>query len=168
MGDYLWVGVRVGLAAASLFSNFITPHPRCSGTVRRIVWPSRQTATGTAASAPGWGTVHTDCGVISFTLRRTISMHCAFWPSAVTDTLLQGMFRAEGKRKNDLDYAALYSLTALLSLLKDPDFHDDDPDPNLCMVSTSCSQWSPWRNCKSTRSACKSRSDSNTTWQLLS
>ena len=31
--------------------------------------------------------------------------------------------------------AALYSLTALLSLLMDPDFHDDDPDPNLCMAS---------------------------------
>ena len=45
------------------------------------------------------------------------------------------MFRAEGKRKKDLAYAALYSLTALLSLLMDPDFHDDDPDPNLCMAS---------------------------------
>ena len=30
------------------------------------------------------------------------------------------MFRAEGKRKKDLAYAALYGLSALLSLLMDP------------------------------------------------
>ena len=43
--------------------------------------------------------------------------------------------RAEGKRKKDLAYAALYALCALLSLLLDPDFHDaDDPDAGQCMA----------------------------------
>ena len=41
-------------------------------------------------------------------------------------------FRAEGKRKKDLAYAAL---CAILSLLRDPDFHDDaDADPGQCMA----------------------------------
>ena len=43
------------------------------------------------------------------------------------------MFRAEGKRKKDLAYAALYGLSALLSLLMDPEFHEDEEDASHCM-----------------------------------
>lgn len=44
------------------------------------------------------------------------------------------MFTAEGKKKKDLAYATLYSLVALLSLLMDPDFHEDDANSGQCMV----------------------------------
>ena len=44
------------------------------------------------------------------------------------------MFRAEGKRKKDIAYAWLYSLTALLSLLMDPEFHEDEGADDRCMV----------------------------------
>ncbi len=44
------------------------------------------------------------------------------------------MFRAEGKRKKDLAYAALYALAALLSLLMDPEFHEDDENAGHCMA----------------------------------
>lgn len=42
-------------------------------------------------------------------------------------------FRAEGKRKKDLGYAALYGLVALLSLLKDPDWEAEEAAED-CMV----------------------------------
>ena len=44
------------------------------------------------------------------------------------------MFRAEGKRKKDLAYATLYALSALLSLLMDPEFHEADEDAGHCMA----------------------------------
>ncbi len=44
------------------------------------------------------------------------------------------MFRAEGKQKKDLAYAALYGLVGLLSLLMDPDFHEDEQEAGHCMA----------------------------------
>jgi hypothetical protein len=46
------------------------------------------------------------------------------------------MFRADGKQKKDLAYAALYSLAAILSLLMDPEFHEDESEEGagLCMA----------------------------------
>lgn len=35
-------------------------------------------------------------------------------------------FTADGKKKKDLAYAAIYGLVALLSVIMDPDFHDDE------------------------------------------
>lgn len=43
------------------------------------------------------------------------------------------MFRADGRKKKDLAYAALYSLVGLLSLLMDPDFHEEDEEDGACM-----------------------------------
>jgi hypothetical protein len=43
-------------------------------------------------------------------------------------------FTAEGKKKKDLAYAALYGLTALLSLLMDPDFHEENESASHCMA----------------------------------
>lgn len=46
------------------------------------------------------------------------------------------MFRADGKQKKDLAYAFLYSLAGLLSLLMDPEFHEeDDEESGLCMAA---------------------------------
>ncbi len=44
------------------------------------------------------------------------------------------MFRAEGKQKKDLAYAALYGLVALLSLLMDPEFHEQEESGEHCMA----------------------------------
>jgi len=43
-------------------------------------------------------------------------------------------FTAEGKKKKYLAYAALYGLTALLSLLMDPDFHEENETASHCMA----------------------------------
>lgn len=43
-------------------------------------------------------------------------------------------FTAEGKKKKDLAYAALYGLAALLSVLMDPERQDDDEDAERSMV----------------------------------
>ena len=45
------------------------------------------------------------------------------------------MFRAEGKQKKDLAYAALYGLVGLLSLLMDPDFHEEEQEAGHCMAA---------------------------------
>lgn len=44
------------------------------------------------------------------------------------------MFRAEGKRKKDLAYAFLYSIVAVLSLLMDEEFHEDDSAGSACIA----------------------------------
>ena len=43
-------------------------------------------------------------------------------------------FTAEGKKKKDLAYAALYGLSALLSLLMAPDFHEENESASHCMA----------------------------------
>lgn len=42
-------------------------------------------------------------------------------------------FQAEGKRKKDLAYAFIYSLAGIMSLLMDPDFHEEDEDSARCV-----------------------------------
>lgn len=44
------------------------------------------------------------------------------------------MFRAEGKRKKDLAYAALYGLMGLLSILLDPEWQEQDESDSDCMA----------------------------------
>jgi hypothetical protein len=45
------------------------------------------------------------------------------------------MFRADGKRKKDLAYAYLYSLAGILSLLMDPEFHEDEESEGSCCMA---------------------------------
>lgn len=44
-------------------------------------------------------------------------------------------FSADGKKKKDLAYAALYSLVGLLSLLMDPEFHEEEQEAGHCMAA---------------------------------
>ena len=74
--------------------------------------------------------------VLSSALSQFLSIKVVVGPDLAPRLTKRGflMFRAEGKRKKDLAYAALYALTALLSLLMDPEFHEDDEDAGHCMA----------------------------------
>ncbi len=73
--------------------------------------------------------------VLSTALQQFLSIKVVVGPDLAPRMTKRGflMFRAEGKRKKDLAYAALYSLAALLSLLMDPEFHEDEEDAGHCM-----------------------------------
>jgi hypothetical protein len=74
--------------------------------------------------------------VLSTALHQFLSIKVVVGPDLAPRMTKRGflMFRAEGKRKKDLAYAALYALTALLSLLMDPEFHEDEAEAGHCMA----------------------------------
>ena len=75
---------------------------------------------------------------LSITLKQFLSIKVVVGPDQSPRVTKRGflMFRAEGKQKKDLAYAALYSLAAILSLLMDPEFHEDeDEHAGFCMAA---------------------------------
>lgn len=73
---------------------------------------------------------------LTITLQQFLSIKVVVGPDLAPRVTKRGflMFRAEGKRKKDLAYAALYSLAGLLSLLMDPEFHEDEEEPGSFMA----------------------------------
>ncbi len=72
---------------------------------------------------------------LTVTLSQFLSIKVVVGPDLAPRVTKRGflMFRAEGKRKKDLAYAALYSLAGLLSLLMDPEFHEEEEEAAACM-----------------------------------
>lgn len=72
---------------------------------------------------------------LTVTLSQFLSIKVVVGPDLAPRVTKRGflMFRAEGKRKKDLAYAALYALAGLLSLLMDPEFHEEEEEAAACM-----------------------------------
>lgn len=74
---------------------------------------------------------------LSVVMQQLLSIKVVVGPDLAPRVTKRGflMFRAEGKRKKDLAYAWLYALAGLLSLLMDPEFHEEEDESGCCMAA---------------------------------
>lgn len=72
---------------------------------------------------------------LTVALQQFLSIKVVVGPDLAPRITKRGFlsFRAEGKRKKDLAYASLYALAGLLSVLLDPEFHEDEDEAEYCM-----------------------------------
>lgn len=72
---------------------------------------------------------------LSVAMQQLLSIKVVVGPDLAPRVTKRGflMFRAEGKKKKDLGYAALYALAAVLSVLMDPDYDEEDEETSACM-----------------------------------
>ena len=101
-----------------------------------ILWPAPQEDRPAAELAAMDGEQRMALVALSVALQQFLSIKVVVGADLAPRVTKRGflMFRAEGKRKKDMAYAALYSLAALLSLLMDPDFHEQEEESGAFMA----------------------------------